>query len=106
MINVNDFDDYHAGPDDFIHLIDCLVKDIIHLESEIVRTRYELSRYLKYPYDELMRSDIFSNLSARYDSNPVYQLYINLLYDNQDPLASDEWLKHIQNLANGIVADD
>ena len=88
---------------EFCQLIDDLIKDIQHLESETVRTRYELSRHLTYPYNEYLRSDILSDLGRRYSDHPTYQIYIQLLYNNQDPMETDEWCEHICRLANGHV---
>ncbi|KNZ40148.1 hypothetical protein [Acetobacterium bakii] len=86
---------------EFCQLIDDLIKDIKHLESETVRTRYELSRHLECPYNEYLRSDILSDLARRYSDNSAYQIYIQLLYNNQDPMESDEWCEHIYRLAHG-----
>lgn len=86
---------------EFCKLVDALVKDILHLESETVHARYELSRYLDKPYDEYLRSDILSNMAGRYSDNPAYQVYIQLYHDNLDPMESDEWVEHIMNLAHG-----
>lgn len=86
---------------EFIILIDCLVKDIQHLESETVRTRHKLSRHLPHPYDDYLRSGILSDLAGRHNDNPAYQAYMKLLYDNQDPMESDEWVRHICGLAHG-----
>lgn len=86
---------------EFCQLIDDLIKDIKHLESETVKTRYELSRHLEYPYDEYLRSDILSDLARRYNDHPAYQVYIELLYNNQDPMETDEWCDHIYRLAHG-----
>lgn len=86
---------------EFCQLIDDLIKDIQHLESETVRTRYELSRHLTYPYNEYLRSDILSDLGRRYSDHPAYQVYIQLLYNNQDPMETDEWCEHICRLAHG-----
>lgn len=86
---------------DFCQLIDYLIKDIQHLESEIVRIRYTLSRHLEAPDGEFMRSDILSGLAGRYHNHPAYQPYIQLYYNNQDPMQSDEWVNHIWNLAHG-----
>jgi len=100
-----DMDELCEGCDllyEFCWLVDNLVKDIQHLESETVRTRYELSQYLNHPYDESLRSDILSNLAGSYSDNSAYQAYIRLLYHNQDPLDSDEWVEHIWNIAHGI----
>ncbi len=88
---------------EFCQLINELIEDIKHLESETVRTRYELSRHLQYPYDEYLRSDILSDLGRRYSDHPAYQVYIQLLYNNQDPMETDEWCEHICRLANGHV---
>ena len=66
-------------------MIDALIEDIKHLESETVRTRYELSRHLNYPYDEYLRSDILSDLGRRYSDHPAYQVYICLLYTSPSP---------------------
>ncbi|MBF4691588.1 hypothetical protein [Fusibacter ferrireducens] len=85
---------------EFCRLIDCLIKDIQHLESETVKTRYTLSKYLEPPYDEFMRSDILSGLAGRYYDHPAYKIYIQLLYNNQDPMDSDEWVDHITNLTH------
>jgi len=88
---------------EFCELIDDLIKDIKHLESETVRTRYELSRHLEYPFDEYLRSDILSDLGRRYNDHPAYQVYIQLLYNNQDPMETEEWCEHICRLAHGHV---
>ena len=47
------------------HLLDQMITDIQHLELEIVRARYRLSLYLKPPYDEYLRMDIFSSMGTR-----------------------------------------
>ena len=87
------------GMYELIRLIDCLVKDIRHLESEVVRTRYELSRHLPHPYDEELRGDIVSDLAGRYSDDPAYQLYMKLMYDigilwspTNGPVRSTAWL--------------
>lgn len=91
---------------DFCQLIDYLISDIRHLESETVKTRYALSEYLKSPYDEYLRSDILSGLAGRYQDHPAYKAYIQLFYNNQDPMSSDEWVNHIVNLAHGHNGSD
>ncbi len=87
---------------EFCWLIDLLVKDIQHLESETVKTRYELSKHLIHPYDVYLRSDILSDLSVRYTDNPTYQFYIQLFYDGQDPMETDEFNNHIYRLSHGL----
>ncbi|WP_313134220.1 hypothetical protein [Anaerocolumna sp.] len=86
---------------EFCRLTDCLVKDIKHLEAEIVRTRYTLSNYLEKPDCEFLRSDILANLAGRYVGNSAYDAYIKLLYNNQDPMDSKEWVDFISQLAHG-----
>lgn len=57
-------------------LLDQMVTDIQHLEVEIVRTRYRLSFYLKPPYDEYMRMELFSGMGGRYQGNTVFDSYL------------------------------
>ena len=76
------------------------MKDIQHLKFEIVCTRYELIRYLEHLYDEFLQSDILSNLAGRYSYDPAYKVYIQLLYNNQDPMELDEWVEHILALSH------
>lgn len=64
------------------------------------RITNELSRHLACPYDEYIRSDILSDLGRRYIDHPAYQVYIQLLYNNQDPMETDECCEHICRLAN------
>ena len=85
---------------EFCKLVDSLVKDIQHLESETVRTRYELSQYTDKPYDEYLRSDILSDMAGRYGDNPAYQAYVQLFYNNHDPMNSEKWVEHILKLAH------
>ena len=57
-------------------LIESLITDIQHLESEVVRTRYELSRHLSEKERNLLRSDILAGLGERYAGNPVYDAFV------------------------------
>jgi hypothetical protein len=82
-------------------LVDLLVKDIMYLEEEVVKTRYSLSTHLKPPYDKLLREDILSNLSGQYNDSPAYQTYIMMLYNSQDPMESGGRVRHMNNLACG-----
>lgn len=90
---------------EFCQLVDYLIKDIQHLESETVRTRYELSLHLAKPHNEFLRSDILTNLAARYGDNSAYHLFIKLIYNNHDPMESKEWENHIWKLAHGRESD-
>ena len=51
---------------EFCKLTDAMIKDIQHLKAECIRTRYELSKHLKSPHDEYLRSDILSDLGGVY----------------------------------------
>jgi hypothetical protein len=85
---------------EFCKLIDLLIKDIQHLESEVVKTRYELSYHLNSYEQECLRSEILSNLAGRYGGTPAYDSYVQLFYNKQDPMESTEWVTHICNLAH------
>ena len=91
---------------EFCWLVDVMLKDIQHLESETVRTRYELSCYLQPPYDEYLRSDILSDLAGQYTWSSAYKQYIQLLYNNQDPMDSNAYAKHMFRLAHGIDSSE
>ena len=86
---------------DFFRLIEALISDIQHLESEVVCTRYELSRYLPEKERNLLRSDILSNLGGRYASDPAYDAFVQEWCGGNDPMDSDEWVEHICRLAHG-----
>lgn len=94
------FDDEDTNYYDFCKLIDLLIKDIQHLELEVVKTRYELSYYLPSPENEFLRSDILSNLAGRHSGYPAYDSYVELLYNKQDPMESEEWVAKICNAAH------
>ena len=86
---------------DVFRLIESLITDIQHLESEVVRTRYELSRHLTEKERNLLRSDILSNLGGRYASDPAYDAFVQEWCGGNDPMDSDEWVEHIWRLAHG-----
>ena len=86
---------------DYFRLIDALISDIQHLESEVVRTRYQLSKYLTEKERNLLRSDILSNLGGRYAGDPAYDAFVQEWCGGSDPMDSDEWVEHIWRLAHG-----
>ena len=86
---------------DYFRLIEALIADIQHLESEVVRTRYELSRQLPEKERELLHSDILANLGGRYAGNPAYDVFVRQWCNGIDPMDSDEWVEHIWRLAHG-----
>ena len=86
---------------DFCQLIHYLIQDIQHLETEVVRTRFQLSQYLPVPDRINMQADILSDLAGRYEDHPAYLHYIDLYHNNLDPLNSDEWIHHILSVSCG-----
>lgn len=74
--------------------------DVQQLESEVVKTRYELSCYLNSYEQQCLRSELLSNLAGRYSGTPAYNKYIQLFYNEQDSMESTEWVTHICNLAH------
>ena len=103
----------HESPDsdclvsisEVFRLIEAMLTDIQHLESEVVRTRYELSRHLSEKERNLLRSDILSNLGGRYAGDPVYDAFVQGWCGGSDPMDSDEWVEHIWSLAHGEESD-
>ena len=77
-------EDVHGAPweptltiDEVSHLLDQMVMDIQHLELEVIRARYKLSFFLRPPYDEYLRMEIFSSMGSRYGGDPVYDQYLS-----------------------------
>jgi len=91
---------------EFLKLIDMMLKDIQSLEVLCVRARYEISKYLESPYDEYLKSDILSGLSRSYNDNPAYHYYIQEIYDGGDPMSFKEWLDTIHDAARGKDSSD
>lgn len=106
-MNLHEFPDAssYVSVLDYFRLIEALISDIQHLESEVVCTRYELSRYLPEKERNLLRSDILSNLGGRYAGNPAYDVFVSQWCNGTDPMDSDEWVEHIWRLAHGEVSD-
>ncbi len=86
---------------DFCQLIHFLIQDIQHLETEVVRTRFQLSRHLPELDRINLQADILSDLACRYEDHPAYLQYIDLYHNNLDPLSSDEWTNHIISVSSG-----
>ncbi len=59
------------------NFLDQMVMDIQHLELEVIRARYKLSFFLRPPYDEYLRMEIFSSMGSRYGGDPVYDQYLS-----------------------------
>lgn len=90
---------------DVFRLIESLISDIQHLESEVVRTRYELSKYLPEKERNLLRSDILANLGSRYAGDPAYDAFVQEWCGGSDPMDADEWVEHIWKLAHDEVSE-
>ena len=90
---------------DVFQLIESLITDIQHLESEVVHTRYELSKYLPEKERNLLRSDILAGLGGRYAGDPAYDSFVREWCGGSDPMDSDEWVEHIWRLAHGEVSE-
>lgn len=90
-MNEQNFSDCHDNccdrcVEDFYNLTELLIKDIQHLETKIVYLRYTLSKHLP-PFDgQMLRADIFSDLSGCYWDHPAYQDYMDEYNYGQDPM--------------------
>jgi hypothetical protein len=103
-------EDVHGAPweptltiDEVSHLLDQMVMDIQHLELEVIRARYELSFFLRPPYDEYLRMEIFSSMGSRYGGDPVYDQYLSYcgLKECDDAIDTPFHLKRKRRLAKG-----
>ena len=89
--------------DEVSHLLDQMVMDIQHLELEVIRARYKLSFFLRPPYDECLRMEIFSSMGSRYGGDPVYDQYLSYcgLKEYDDAIDTPFHLKRKRRLAKG-----
>lgn len=60
----------------YLKMINAFISEIRHMESEVVRMRYEWSRYLPKKERNLLYSDIPSNLGGRYAGDPAYNAFV------------------------------
>jgi hypothetical protein len=86
---------------DFFDLINKFVKDIQHLESKAVHLRYLLSKYLPEYDGEMLRCDIFNDLSDSYWDHPAYQKYMSVYCDGRDPIDSKPYTDLLWKLSRG-----
>lgn len=82
-------------------LVDCLVRDIQHLELECISTRYLLSQHMDAERGVLLRMDILENLGRRFKDAPAYKLYRDLLYDGGDPMDFRDYLVKVREASQG-----
>jgi len=86
---------------DFYRLLELLVKDIQQLEIKVVRLRYLLSGFLPPHESEMLKCEIFSDLSGRYYDDPAYQQYMANYCDGQDPMENAEIDEYMLKVAKG-----
>ena len=91
-----------AYVDDLCRLVHSLVRDIIHLEEEVVRWRQALVKYLPKQWAQGLQSDIFDNLAARHGGDPAYEAYLRHLGLKQDPMETQEHTEKMCRLRDGI----
>jgi hypothetical protein len=106
MADRNDCDEYDICSDcgeiyGFYRLTEQLVNDIKHLEKEIVRLRYALSRHLPEYDGKMLRCEIFSDLSGCSYEQPAYKQYVSFCCGGQDPLDCNNYCKELFALARG-----
>lgn len=82
-------------------LVEQLIMNIRHLESKVVYLRCTLSNQLPQHEAELLRSDIFSDLSLSYFDNPAFLRYMTKYCDGIDPMDDANHCKHLKNIAKG-----
>ena len=86
---------------DFYRLIDCLIQDIQHLESKAVYLRYSLSELLPENEAQILRGEIFSDLSGSYSDQSTYQQYVSEYWNGQDPMDTAEYCEHLKRISSG-----
>ena len=86
---------------EFYRLVDCLIKDIQHLETKVVYLRYSLSRFLPEGDGKMLRCEIFSDLSGSYYDQSAYQRYVSEYSDGQDPRETAEYCERLMRISSG-----
>jgi len=86
---------------EFLDLIDHLILGIQHLESKAVYLRYLLSLYLPKWDGEMLRCDIFSDLSGGFSDKPAYQRYISVYHCGLDPMDGEAYTDFMWRLSQG-----
>ena len=97
-----DYDiDCEKCENDFFQLIDFFIKDIHRLELKVIRLRYLLSGFLPEHEGNMLRIEIFSNLSGRYYDNPAYEQYMERWYSGSDPMDCAEMVELMKKVSKG-----
>ena len=82
-------------------LVDKLIADIQFLELECISTRHLLSQYMDKEEGELLRMDILSHLTGRYEGNPAYELFKIIMYSGGDPMEFRDYLVKVREACKG-----
>ena len=82
-------------------LVDKLIADIQFLELECISTRHLLSQYIDKEEGELLRMDILSHLTGRYEGNPAYELFKIIMYSGGDPMEFRDYLVKVREACKG-----
>ena len=82
-------------------LVDKLIADIQFLELECISTRHLLSQYMDKEEGELLRMDILSHLTGRYEGNPAYELFTIIMYSGGDPMEFRDYLVKVREACKG-----
>ena len=82
-------------------LVDKLIADIQFLELECISTRHLLSQYIDKEEGELLRMDILSHLTGRYEGNPAYELFKVIMYSGGDPMEFRDYLVKVREACKG-----
>jgi hypothetical protein len=91
---------------DFYRLVDCLINDIQHLESKVVYLRYSLSKFLPEYNGNMLRCEIFSDLSGSYIDQSAYQQYVSEYCYGQDPMDTAEYCQRLMRISCGKESVD
>ena len=86
---------------DFYVLVERFVEGIQHLELKVVYLRYLLSKYLPELDGEMLRDDIFRDLTGGFWAQPAYQKYLSAYHGGLDPLDSETHNDLMKKLARG-----
>ena len=86
----------------YYEIIDHLINDIKHLEAKVVYLRYTLSSgFLPKHFREMLRYDIFDDLSNVYWDDPAYQRYVSEYCGGHDPMEDKSYFALLERLSTG-----
>jgi hypothetical protein len=85
----------------FYRLIEALISDIHHLESKAIYLRHLLSSYLPENDREMLRYEIFSDLTGSLLHHSAYQRYVSEYCAGIDPLDNMERFDFLKKVSQG-----